>query len=211
MRTLSLKGKVKKSLLLVPLLTISLFTGITNAESISSKELAEQSVNNYIKAVQEGDIAKAVNWVVDERFSTTEEQLSQYKEALISNPFSDVNLKSLTPNSDGSYTALVELTRKDGGEKNTVSYPVIYKDNSWKLVINGQETMSKKVEKLIQYQNSAVVSPLASTHLGSYSASLLKVGKSTYSDKFDMTENAVGVTGWQQFLEVSRTLLYVIA
>lgn len=198
MKTLSLKRKVTKSLLLVPLLVLSLSTGITNAEPISSKDLAEQSVNNYIKAVQEGDISKAANWVIDERFSTAEEQLNQYKEALISNPFSEVNLKSITPNPDDSYTALVELTRKDSGELNTVSYPVIYKDNSWKLVINGQETMSKKVEKLTRHQNSVVISPLAATELGSYSEFLLKVGKSAYSNKFDMTENIVGVTGWQQ-------------
>ncbi|TKH45840.1 hypothetical protein C1I60_05145 [Paenibacillus terrae] len=107
------------------MLAISVFPSLTGAESVSDEELAKQSVINYVEAVQTGNIYESVKWVVDTRFSSTDEQLEQYKESLSSNPFSDVSIKSIVPASNDTFTASVELTRKDDGETNKVSYQVI--------------------------------------------------------------------------------------
>ncbi|MGF7048846.1 hypothetical protein J2T13_003354 [Paenibacillus sp. DS2015] len=190
--------KIKKTMLLVPLLVMSAFPGIVGAEGLSTEELAKQSVSNYLEAAQSGNASEAVKWVIDTRFNSTEEQLQAYKESVNSNPFSDVSLKSITPESNNTFSALVELTRKDDGEINEVSYPVIEQGDSWKVVIDGQETMSKKVDKFIKSKMSeSQISPLNSVHLGSYGPDTFGAGEKTYSNQFNMTANIVGITGWQ--------------
>jgi hypothetical protein len=197
--------KIKKTMLLVPLLVMSAFPGIVGAEGLSTEELAKQSVSNYLEAAQSGNASEAVKWVIDTRFNSTEEQLQQYKESVNSNPFSDVSLKSITPASNNTFSALVELTRKDDGEINEVSYPVIEQGDSWKVIIDGQETMSKKVDNSIKSKMSeskmseSHISPLA-VELASYGPDYIGPGKKTYSNEFNMTSNIVGITGWQQIL-----------
>ncbi|OAB42306.1 hypothetical protein [Paenibacillus glacialis] len=201
MNTMSLvTQKIKKTMLLVPLLVMSAFPGIVGAEGLSTEEIAKQSVSNYLEAAQSGNASEAVKWVIDTRFNSTEEQLQQYKESV--NPFSDVSLKSITPATNNTFLALVELTRKDDGEINEVSYPVIEQGDSWKVVIDGQETMSKKVDKLIKSKMSeskmseSHISPLAD-HLGSFQ-DYIGPGKKTYSNNFNMTADRVGITIWQE-------------
>ncbi|PPQ46865.1 hypothetical protein C5G87_19640 [Paenibacillus peoriae] len=190
---------------MIPLLAMSVFPGLTGAESVSNEELAKQAIKNYVEAGKSGDGLKASKWVIDTRFNSEEEQMKVYNESLKDNPFSDVNIKNVASASDDTYAATVELTRKDDGSINTVTYPIIKKNDSWKVLIDGQqETKSKKVEKLIQSQsventnNTSSVKPL-STELTSYGDELVKSGKSIYSNsQFNMTESSVGITGWQQ-------------
>ncbi|MBE9917414.1 DUF4878 domain-containing protein [Paenibacillus donghaensis] len=199
MKLFSFKGKIKKAVLCVPLLVMSAFPGITGAEGITDAELAKESVSNFIEAAQSGNISDAVKWVVDTRFESTEEQVEQYKDSISSNPFSNASIKSIVPASENSFTASVDLTRKDTGEINNVLYPVIKQGDTWKVLINGQETMNNRVKKFIQLQeDKSAALPLASTHLGSYGDSLVKAGKSEYSNQFNMTEDRIGITGWQQ-------------
>ncbi|MET3211098.1 UNVERIFIED_CONTAM: type II secretory pathway pseudopilin PulG [Paenibacillus sp. PvR008] len=208
MKILSCNGKIKKTMLLIPLLAMSVFPGLTGAESASNEELAKQSIKNYVEAAQSGDVSEAAKWVVDTRFNSEEEQLKEYKESLSSTPFSDVSIKNVVSASDATYsdptyTATVELTRKDDGSINTVTYPIIKKGDSWKVLLGGQETKSKKVEKLIQSQSeensTSSVKPL-SIELTSYGSGTQWVssGASIYSGQFNMTEDRVGIAGWQQ-------------
>ncbi|MGW9528143.1 hypothetical protein ACWHAM_10390 [Paenibacillus terrae] len=203
MKFLSFNGKIKKTMLLIPLLAMSVFPGLTGAESISNEELAKQSIRNYVEAAISGDASEAAKWVVDTRFNSEQEQLKEYKESVSNNPFSDVSIKNVVSASDDTYTATVELTRKDDGSINTVTYPIIKKGDSWKVLVGGQETKSKKVEKLIQSQSeensTSSVKPL-SIELTSYGSDTqwVSAGASIYSGQFNMTEDRVGITGWQQ-------------
>ncbi|MGG1641190.1 hypothetical protein ACIFQM_07830 [Paenibacillus sp. NRS-1782] len=188
---------------MIPLLAMSVFPGLTGAESASNEELAKQSIKNYVEAAISGDASEAAKWVVDTRFNSEQEQLKEYKESVSNNPFSDVSIKNVVSASDDNYTATVELTRKDDGSINTVTYPIIKKGDSWKVLVGGQETKSKKVEKLIQSQSeensTSSVKPL-STELTSYGSDTqwVSAGASIYSGQFNMTEDRVGITGWQQ-------------
>ncbi|MBE0336121.1 DUF4878 domain-containing protein [Paenibacillus sp. 23TSA30-6] len=202
MKISSFNGKIKKTMLLIPLFAISVFPGFAGAESVSNEELAKQSIKNYVEAAQSGDASEATKWVIDTRFKSEQEQLKEYKESLSDNPFSDVSIKNVVSDSDDTYTATVELTRKDDGSINTVTYPIVKKDDNWKVLVGGQETKSKKVEKLIQSQSeensTSSVKPL-SIELTSYGDELVKSGNSIYSNsQFNMTEDRAGITGWQQ-------------
>ncbi|MDN4090965.1 hypothetical protein [Paenibacillus polymyxa] len=206
MKFLSFNGKIKKTMLLIPLLAMSVFPSITSAESVSNEELAKQSIKNYVEAATSGDASEATKWVIDTRFDNEQEQLKGYKESLKDNPFSDASIKEVVSASDATYKATVELTRKDDGSINTVTYPIIKKGDSWKVLINGQqETRSKKVEKLIQSQsqlkkNESAIKPSA-VELTSYGDDLVKSGDHIYSNqKFNMTTSSVGIQGWQQIM-----------
>ncbi|WP_019914211.1 hypothetical protein [Paenibacillus sp. HW567] len=193
-------GKMKRALVVVPLVFLSAFPGLSNAESTTSLELAKQSVSNYIGAVQSGNVTEAIKWVVDTRFSSEQEQIEQYKESLTTDPFANATIESVVPNfSDSSFIANLELTRKENGEINKISLPVVERDGTWKLFLNGQETRSTAAQKLFNTQNNKrLIAPLASTFLGSYEDSTVSQGNSIYSNKFDMTETVLGITGWQQ-------------
>lgn len=191
-------------MLLVPLLAMSVFPGLTGAEGVSNQELAKQAIKNYVEAGKSGDGLEALKWVIDTRFNNKEEQVKVYNESLKDSQFSDVSITDVASASDDSYTATVELTRKDDGSINTVTYPIIKKDGSWKVLIDGQqETKSKKVEKLLQSQkenSTSLVKPM-STELARYGVGgkeWVSAGDHTYSGQFNMTKDRIGITGWQQ-------------
>lgn len=172
MEFLNFNSKTKKTMLLIPLLAMSVFPGLTGAESVSNEELAKQSIKNYVEAAKSGDALEAAKWVIDTRFKSEQEQLKEYKESLNDNPFSDVSIKNVVPASGDTYTATVELIRKDDGSINTLTYPIIKKGDSWKVLIDGrQEIKTKWLEKYLQSQsaenNTSSVKPL-STELTSY-------------------------------------------
>lgn len=196
---------------------VAIFPSITKAYSTDGKELAKQSVNNYIKAIQNRNVDEASKWVIDTRFNSTAEQISEYKELLSTNPFSKVYLERINANSDYSFTATLNLVRKDNNEVNKVSLPVINKDGKWKLLIEGQETMSSAVKGEIQLDKKLsglsddTITPMAAVHVGSYNDWLAKSG-STYSGSFDMIGKIIGVSGWQYqpaFTD-ARTVIYQI-
>jgi hypothetical protein len=192
-------NRFKKALLLVPLLALTILPGITSAASESDDELAKQALSNYIDAVKKEDVHEAMNWVIDKRFDSTQEQLDAYSGALKDNPFSDVTITDISPVPDGTFTADVELTRKDTGEVNNVSYQLIKSNETWKVIIDGQETASNRViQKTIQLEPSDAIIPLAATLLASYGDSPVSVDDSIYSNEFDMTEASIGITGWQE-------------
>lgn len=194
---------MKKTLIVVPLVFLSAFPGFTNAESISQLELARQSVSNYIDAVYSGDITEAVKWVVDTRFDSQEEQIEQYNNALTSDPFSNASIVNVVPDSDNSFIVNLDLTRKETGEINNISLPIIEHEGTWKLYLNGQETMSDAVRtrnlSITQNENNdSLVVPLDATYLGSYEDQMVSTGGSAYSNQFDMTALSLGITGWLQ-------------
>ncbi|QDA30258.1 DUF4878 domain-containing protein [Paenibacillus polymyxa] len=204
MKFLSFNGKIKKTLLLVPLLAMSVFPGLTGAEGVSNQELAKQAIKNFVEAGKSGDGLEASKWVIDNRFNNKEEQVKVYNESAKDSPFSDVNITDVASASDDTYKATVELTRKDDGSINTVTYPIIKKDDSWKVLIDGQqETTSKKVEKLLRSQeenSTSLVKPM-STEIAKYGVGgkeWVDAGDHTYSDQFNMSTDRVGITGWQQ-------------
>lgn len=204
---------MKRTLVVVPLVLLSVFPGLSNAESISPLELAKESVSNYVEAVQSGDITEAVKWVVDTRFSSEQDQIEQYKESLTTDPFSNASIESVVPDSDSSFIATLDLTRKESGEINQISLPVIERDGIWKLFLNGVETKSTAVEKLSNLQNNkSLISPLASTLIASYGDETVGTGKSTYSSQFNMTQYSLGITGWQQVpgVTVESTMRYSV-
>ncbi|MBT2290115.1 hypothetical protein J7E73_13360 [Paenibacillus albidus] len=197
-------SKMKKTLVVVPLVLLSAFPGLTNAESTSPLELAKESVSNYVDAVHSGDVTEAVKWVVDTRFSSEQDQLKQYKESLTTDPFSNASIESIVPESDSTFIATLDLTRKENGETTKISLPVIEHDGTWKLFLNGQETMGAAAQKLSNTNNNkSIIAPLASTLLGSYGDSTVSQGSSIYSNQFNMTETTLGLTGWQQVPGVS--------
>ncbi|WP_268626239.1 hypothetical protein [Paenibacillus alvei] len=201
----------------VGLMLVTVFPNTSKAYSANAKELAERSVSNYIKAVQTGDIIEATKWVIDSRFKAIDEQIAEYQDSLSTNPFSKVYLESIVPNSDSSFTAILNLVRKDSNELNKISLPVVNDNGEWKLLIEGTETMSNAVRERIQIEkkldgmNEAIISPLVSVNLGNYEE-WLKKADSTYSGKFDMVGSSIGVSGWQYQPGFSddRTVVYQI-
>ncbi|CAH0121066.1 hypothetical protein PAE9249_03592 [Paenibacillus sp. CECT 9249] len=200
-------GRIKTTFIIIPLMFLSVFPAAVNANSVNKEEMAKQSVNNYINAIQMGDVTEAVNWVIDTRFESINEQIEQYQEAISTDPFSNASLESIVSNSDSSFTVTLKLIRKENNEVNRVLLPVIKKEGEWKLLLDGQETMSDLVRKKIeserfshrntsQIMNDGMISPQASVYLGSYDEWLSKGGK-TYSDKFDMTDLKIGISGYQ--------------
>lgn len=201
--------------LVVPLLLIASFPNISNAEEINEESLAKQSVTNYIEAIQAGDINEAVNWVIDTRFDSKDDQLAQYQDASINDPFSNASIEKIEPSSDNSFIVTLNLTRKTNGELNKISLPVIESNGNWKLLIEGQETKDRNVKTEYFKQQKAVdeISPQASVNVGNYYEPFLDKGKSTYSGTFNMTSDlAVGITGWQENLMTpsSVTIRYSI-
>ncbi|AIQ17209.1 hypothetical protein H70357_11470 [Paenibacillus sp. FSL H7-0357] len=198
MKKMSLFGKVTKTLIVIPLIVISAFSATTNASQISDQDLAKQSVSNYFNAIQDGDISEAVKWVIDTRFNSPEEQATQYQELLITDPFSNPTIESINSNSDGSYTATIELTRKDDGSLNEITLPIVQKDGSWKLLIEGTEIRDKNVitTYLNENKSESTITPMASVNIGNYEDWLSKSDE-TYSNGFNMHSSSIGVTVWQ--------------
>ncbi|WP_379143083.1 hypothetical protein [Paenibacillus sp. sgz500992] len=199
MKKMSLFGKVTKTLIVIPLIVISAFSATTNASQISDQDLAKQSVSNYFNAIQDGDISEAVKWVIDTRFSSPEEQATEYQEFLTSDPFSVRTIESINSNSDGTFTATIELTRKEDGSLNEITLPIVQKDGSWKLLIEGTETRNENV--ITTYLNGnkseSTIMPMASVNIGNYGGVWLNGAGSTLSNKFDMHSLNIGVTVWQ--------------
>lgn len=195
---------VLRRLMLISLVLLIISPNIINADSPIDNEieLAKRSVISYIEATQSGDISEAIKWVIDTRFDTIDEQLNQYKESLTSDPFSTILIEDLVKETPSSYTVNLRLIRKDNGESNNLSLPVVNRNGQWKLLITGQETMSNAVRKQIQLERNSlqikesIISPAAAVNLGNYEENLAKSG-STYSGKFNMTGLIIGITGWQ--------------
>ncbi|WP_340003377.1 hypothetical protein MHH52_14860 [Paenibacillus sp. FSL K6-0276] len=206
-------GKLKRTLVVVPLVLLSAFPGLSNAEATSPLELAKESVSNYIDAVQSGDITEAVKWVVDTRFSSEQDQIEQYNDNLTTDPFSNASIESVLPDSDSSFIVTLDLTRKENGEINKISLPVIEHEGTWKLLINGVETMSTAAQKLSNTQNNnkSLIAP-QSVNIGNYGDSTVGKGDSIYSNQFNMTETVLGITGWQQVggVTVESTMRYSV-
>lgn len=208
-----------RKMLLMTLVIMTIFPVTINANSLNNSELelAKQAVNNYIEATQKGDVYEAIKWVSDSRFDSIDDQISQYKESINTDPFSNVSIEKIVKDSNSSFTVNLKMIRKENGEVNNVSLPVVNINGTWKLLIDGQETMSNAVrvkiqeERNIQEINKDLISPFAAVNLGNYEASLAKSG-STYSGKFDMTDIIVGITGWQYNpgTTTSRVVMYQI-
>uniref|UniRef100_A9U7N8 Predicted protein n=1 Tax=Physcomitrium patens TaxID=3218 RepID=A9U7N8_PHYPA len=169
---------------------------VSNAAPLDNEKLAEQAVNSYVTAIQQGNIDEAIKWVIDTRFSSTEEQKKSYEEN--NDLFSKVTVEVVSDPENNSFAAKIDLTRRDDGTINEVSLPVIQQDGAWKVLLNGeQETKSSLVKtQYFSKEDSNVISPMASVLVGNYEY-YLSPGKATYTGSFNMVSLAVGISGWQ--------------
>ncbi|AIQ60089.1 hypothetical protein [Paenibacillus borealis] len=133
---------------------------------------------------------------------------------MTTDPFSTASIESVVAESESKFIATLDLTRKENGETTKISLPIIEKDGTWKLFLNGQETMSTAAQKIsdLQNKNKSIIAPLASTLLGSYDDTIVGTGNSFYSNQFNMTQTSLGITGWQQVpgVSVDSTMRYSV-
>ncbi|MFB5268418.1 hypothetical protein ACE41H_16770 [Paenibacillus enshidis] len=219
-----MKGKGLFSVALSAALILTLPSIPVFAESDTNDEVqAKQAVVNYLQAIENQDTDELTKWVEDTRFSSLTEQEEQYENQFENDNFTDYTLNDFDENGD-SYEATITMTRKATGEVHSLNLPVEKFGDQWKLVVNGQETMSENVKARLQSnQNNEVgeispneIKPLAAA-VAYWSFSFTRNGvvlpnTSAYSDKFDMTGNSVTINGWQELPGSTRsvTLLYSI-
>ncbi|WP_248929668.1 hypothetical protein [Paenibacillus hamazuiensis] len=190
----------------------------TNA-SETDVQLAKSTVNSYIKAVEKQDPEEMVKWVIDKRFTSSEQQKSEYNVILRNNEFNDAKLENIKKTGE-TIKATISLKRKNDGRVESVELPVVKDmDSTWKLVIGD---VSTRDEKSIVYDTSEKKSSnpnmsTLSTAVAYYEFDLAKQGSccthTAYSDSsFDMTGYSVGINGWQELPSTNTkvTVVYQI-
>ncbi|KAF6636905.1 DUF4878 domain-containing protein [Paenibacillus polymyxa] len=207
------KGSKFFALLISSLLLVIAPLSVTAASVQSEEESAKQAVVNYIDAINNKDADELAKWVDDSRFTSPDEQKKQYKELFQNDEFSSYSIGDFKQ--DGKeYDVTIDLTRKDSGEVNTVTLPVVKYGDQWKLVVVGEETKSEQVKLQIQkdrgendkieLDKNKIIKPQASA-IANWDFSLTKNDGGLYtrttaysSSSFNMTGNSLTMNGWQE-------------
>lgn len=192
--------------------------------STTSEDAAKQSVVSYLHAIDDQNADELIELVEDSRFSSLSDQKEQYENLFKDDIFSDYTLVDFENNGDG-YEATINMIRKETGEVNSLTVPVEKRGDEWKLIVDGQETMSQNVKNKLQsisdsnnevQEKSSEIAPLA-TSVAYWNFTFTKNGEvlgntSTYSDTFNMTGGSVTINSWQELPGslTSVTLLYQI-
>lgn len=108
--------------------------------AIPESQAAQQSVINYIQAVEKQDANEIVKWVKDTRFDSLEQQKKEYKEMFRNDPFEKVKVTNIKEVDDNNMIVSIKMFRKGSGKPQVLDLPVVKEDGKWKLLITGVET-----------------------------------------------------------------------
>ncbi|WP_010493849.1 DUF4878 domain-containing protein [Paenibacillus elgii] len=193
--------------------------GLTAVQTQKFEEEAEQSVKNYIKAIEKKDVEEMTKWVKDTRFQSIGEQKQEYQKMFDVDPFSDFKIVDTKTKDDKNVNVTIQLMRKDTKQIEKVELPIIKdNDSKWKLVLGDAETKAQNVTYTVRSGNEQAKNPISTealTSIAYYEFFLHKApgdfiypAKTYSASSFDVIGNYVTIKGHQQ--ESFHSPVYVL-
>ncbi|AIQ14866.1 DUF4878 domain-containing protein [Paenibacillus durus] len=135
---------VKKSnlILLVMVLLASFSFGSTSFAKESPESKAKEVVKEFLVAMDKGDINKALELVVDTRFSNIDEQIKEYKEYSGTKNFHSLEIVSVDIENEGSLFVNLKDTSTSSDSREVIN--VKNYSGQWKISLGSSEKESGK-------------------------------------------------------------------
>lgn len=117
----------------------------TNASASAEQEVSEV-VTQYLNALNDGDVTKAAQYVMDYRFRTQDELEDGYKELLKSDPITNAKVLAVSAQGRDRATVTIGFTSHNAGDLEQ-SLVVEKKDGDWKVMLEQTPMVKGKSDK----------------------------------------------------------------